>query len=286
MEKHIFYNGYFYPEDTKLLTVLDRGLNFGDGLFELIRCIDGQFLLFERHIKRMQKSAGFLQIPFTYKHDVLLESARKLARINKIKDGELYVEITRGEAPRYHQFPRNTVPNLFMVLNPLREMPADCWTKGVAAITFPDIRWGYCHLKTINLLPNVLAKQMAKQSGAYEAFFMRGDEQGTYLTEGSSSSIFAVMNRIIVTPSLENILPGVTRSSVIGIAREVGLSVEERRLYIVECKKADEVFLTSTVSEVMPVVHINKKKIGKGTPGSITLKLQTLYRSFMKSYLV
>jgi D-alanine transaminase len=286
METHIFFNGYFYPEDTKLLTVLDRGLNFGDGLYELIRCIDGKFLLFERHIRRMQKSAEFLQIPFTHKIDVLLESARKLSRINKITDGELYVEITRGEAPRYHQFPRNAMPNLFMVLNPLREMPAECWSKGVSVITFPDIRWGYCHLKTVNLLPNVLAKQMAKQSGAYEALFMRGDEKGTYLTEGSSSSIFAIMHRVIVTPSLENILPGVTRASVIGMARELGLTVRERRLYISECKTADEAFLTSTVSEVMPVVKIDKKKIGNGEPGSMTMKLQQVYRNSMKSYLV
>jgi len=285
MELYIFYNGYFYPQSAPLLSVLDRGLCFGDGLFELIRCIGGKFLLFDRHIQRMRKSAAFLEMPFPYRKDELLDYARKLVKVNGIKDGELYLEITRGEAPRYHEFPRDTKPNFFMVLNALRQMPENCREKGVKVITFPDIRWGYCHLKTINLLPNILAKEMAKKKGAYEALFIRGDEKGTYLTEGSSSSIFAIEGDVLITPEEDNILPGVTRAIVIEIAKQVNMKITERRLYMNEYKACDEAFLTSTVSEVLPVIRIDNKKIAKGIPGPKPEKLQSVYRSLMQSYL-
>ena len=282
--KSVFFNGYFYPESKPLLSILDRGVCFGDGLYELIRCIGGKFLLFTRHINRMRKSADFLEIPFLYSDDELLETAQKLVKINEIKDGELYIEITRGNAPRYHEFPEKAKPNFFMVLNPLREMPDGCWIRGVKVITFPDIRWSYCHFKTINLLPNVLAKEMAKKGNAYEAFFMRGDEKGTYFTEGSSSSIFSVKNGVLRTPELDNILPGVTRDAVINIAKKLNIKVEERRVYLKEFKISDEVFLTSTVSEVMPVIQMDKKKISNGKPGFLTLRLQFHYKKFMQEH--
>jgi D-alanine transaminase len=283
--RSIFFNGAFYPPDAPLITVLDRGLCFGDGLFELIRCFGGKFLLFKEHIIRMEKSAGFLEIPFPYDTQELLESARKLVEFNNLENGELYVELTRGEAPRYHQFPKGITPNFFMMLNPLRGMPEECWTKGVKIIEYPDVRSGYCHLKTINLLPNVLGKEMARKQGVYETFFFRGDEKGSYLTEGSSSSIFAVVKGTLVTPAKENILPGITREKVIDIAEKMGIKVEERRLYVREFKKSSEAFLTSTVSEVMPVVQIEKKKIGNGIPGPITIRLQSEYRRFIMEHL-
>ncbi|TES93660.1 MAG: aminotransferase class IV [Candidatus Cloacimonadota bacterium] len=285
MKIYIFFNGDFYPEKTPLLSILDRGLCFGDGLFELIRCIKGRFLLFSKHIKRMRDSATFLEIPFPYGENELLNAAKELTRRNKIKDGELYIEITRGEAPRYHQFPKKTEPNFFLVLNPLREMPEECWARGVKVITFPDIRWGYCHLKTINLLPNVLAKEMAKNSNAYEAFFTREDKKGTYLTEGSSSSIFAIKNGFLMTSELDNILPGTTRAAVIEIAMKRKISVKETRLYLKEFIESDEAFLTSTVSEVMPVIKINDRLIASGMIGDLTLKLQSEYKKFIKEHL-
>lgn len=285
MEKLIFFNGKFYPERSRLISVLDRGLCFGDGLFEVIRCIDGKFLLFSKHIQRMQGSAEFLEIKFTYDTKTLLDIARKLSGENGITNGELYIEITRGEAPRYHPYPKNTNPNFFMVLNPLRQMPEGCWDKGVKVITQPDIRWGYCHLKSINLLPNVLAKEKAKRACAYEAFLTRKDNVGDYLTECTSSSIFVVKKDVLYTPELDNILPGTTRAAVIEIAESLGILVKEKKVYLEECLEALEVFLTSTVSEVMPVVKIDANVISNGKPGILAVKIQSEYRNFIKEHL-
>ena len=285
MVKYIFFNGSYYPEKTPLLSILDRGLCFGDGLFELIRCIEGKFLLFSEHINRMKESATFLKIPFPYDEDELLKTAKELVVKSRITSGELYVEITRGEAPRYHPFPEKAKPNFFMVLNPLREMPEECWKKGVKVITFPDIRWQYCHLKTINLLPNVLAKERAKQRNAYEAFFTREDSNETYLTEGTSSTIFAIRDCILITPELDNILPGTTRAAVIKIAKKMKILVKEMRLYLKEFLRSDEVFLTSTVSEVMPIVKIDDTQLSDGKPGETTLSLQSEYKNFIKKHL-
>ena len=285
MEKVIYFNGEFYPQQTPLISILDRGLCFGDGIYEVIRCIGGKFLLFSRHIKRMKESAEFLRIPFLYTSNELLDIARELSKRNNVSNGELYMELTRGEAPRYHQFPTEVKPNFFMVINPLREMPRECWEKGVKVITFPDIRWKYCHLKTINLLPNVLAKEKAKKSNAYEAFFTKQDGNGVYLTEASSSSIFAIKNGCLITPTLDNILPGTTRASVIDIAKELHIKIEETRLYLKAFIESDEAFLTSTVSEVMPVVSIDGNIISSGKPGELTIKLQSKYKSFIKKHL-
>jgi D-alanine transaminase len=281
MERYVFFNGEFYPEKTPLLSVLDRGLCFGDGLFEVIRCIEGKFLLFSNHIERMQNSSAFLEIDFPYNNNDLLTAARELVKKNKIKDGELYVEITRGEAPRYHTFPEDTEPNFFMALNPLRVMPKNCWSQGIKVITYPDIRWKLCNIKSINLLPNVLAKQKAKKNGAYEVLMTEEDEKGSYITEGASSSYFSVKNNTLITPELDNILPGVTRFKVICIAQRLGIEVEEIRLYLGEFLNMDEVFLTSTVSKVMPVVAIDDVTIGDGNPGKITQKLQSEYEKYM-----
>lgn len=281
MEKYIFFNGEFYPERTPLLSVLDRGLCFGDGLFEVIRCIEGKFLLFSNHIERMQKSSTFLEMEFPYSSNHLLEAARELVKRNKIKNGELYLEITRGEAPRYHTFPEGTKPNFFMTLNPLRDMPGNCWSKGIKVITYPDIRWKLCNIKSINLLPNVLAKQKAKQNDSYEVLMTEEDEKGTYITEGASSSYFCVKNSTLITPVLDNILPGVTRFEIIDIAKRCGIETKEIRLYLGEFLNMDEVFLTSTVSKVMPVVAIDDVTIGDGKPGRVTKKLQSEYEEYI-----
>jgi len=285
MRRYIFFNGRFYPEGTKLLSILDRGLCFGDGLFEVIRCIKGKFLIFSKHMNRMKEGARFLEIPFPYKDGELLNVAKELSSKNNIVDGELYIEITRGEAPRYHTFPENTKPNFFMVLNPLRKMPEGCWTEGVKVISSPDIRWGCCHLKTVNLLPNVLAKEEAKKQGAYEAFMTRKCKNSTYLTEGASSSIFCIEKDILITPELDNILPGTTRATVIEIAKRLKIEVREIRLFLNEFICSNEVFLTSTVSEVMPVVRFDERIISNGIPGNLTLEIQSEYKKFIKEHL-
>ena len=285
MGREIFFNGGFHQETEKLLSIQDRGLCFADGLFEVIRCVDGKFLLFGKHLRRMRESAAFLGMNFPYTTEELLEACRELSRRNGIQDGELYLEITRGEAPRYHPFPEGVRPNFFIVLIPLRKMPEGCWSVGIKTVTFQDIRWGYCHLKSINLLPNVLGKQYAKEKGAFEALFTRDGERGRYLTEGPSSTIFCVRDNVLITPELDNILPGTTRACVIGLARADGLEVREQRLYLQDFLTADEAFISSTVSEVMPVVEVDGAVVGGGRLGPVTARLQGLYWEFKKDHL-
>jgi D-alanine transaminase len=285
MGREIFFNGGFHQETEKLLSIQDRGLCFADGLFEVIRCVDGKFLLFGKHLRRMRESAAFLGMDFPYTAEELLEACRELSRRNGIQDGELYLEITRGEAPRYHPFPEGVRPNFFIVLIPLRKMPEGCWSVGIKTVTFQDIRWGYCHLKSINLLPNVLGKQYAKEKGAFEALFTRDDEQGRYLTEGPSSTIFCIRDNVLITPELDNILPGTTRACVMGLARADGLEVREQRLYLQDFLTAEEAFISSTVSEVMPVVEVDGAVVGGGRLGPVTARLQSLYWEFKKDHL-
>lgn len=285
MSKQIFFNGGFHEETDKLLSIQDRGLCFADGLFEVIRCVEGKFLLFSKHIARMRESAAFLRMDFPYSTEELLEACRELSRRNGIQEGELYLEMTRGEAPRYHTFPEGIRPNFFMVLNPLRKMPEGCWSVGVATVTFQDIRWGYCHIKSINLLPNVLGKQYAKEHGAFEALFFREDGKGKYLTEGPSSTIFCIRDSVIFTPDLDNILPGTTRHFVIELARKAGFEVREQRLYLSDFLVSDEAFISSTVSEVMPVVKVDDTVLSAGKKGPLTDRLQQLYAVFKKDRL-
>jgi D-alanine transaminase len=285
MGNQIFFNGGFHDEAEKLLSVQDRGLTFADGLFEVIRCVEGKFLLFSKHIGRMADSAAALRMDFPYPPGELLEAARELARRNHIQDGELYLQITRGESPRYHPFPEGIRPNFFMLLIPLRRMPEGCWSVGVKTVTFQDLRWGGCHMKTINLLPNVLGKQYAKEQGAFEALFFREDAKGKYLTEGPSSTIFCVRKGVLVTPELDNILPGTTRHFVLELARGEGIEVQERRLHLDEFLAADEAFISSTVSEVMPVVEVDGRPVAGGRKGALTARLQTLYLAFKRDHL-
>lgn len=281
----IFFNGEFHDATEKLLSVQDRGLCFADGLFEVIRCVGGKFLLFSKHIERMKESAAFLRMEFPYTKNELLEACKELSRRNAIHDGELYLEITRGEAPRYHTFPEGIRPNFFIILNPLRKMPEDCWTRGVATVTFQDIRWGYCQIKSINLLPNVLGKQYAKEQHAFEALFFREDTKGKYLTEGPSSTIFCIKNGVLYTPELDNILPGTTRKYVMELARKDGIEVQETRLYLDHFLDAEEAFISSTVSEVMPIIRVDDRMHFGGTKGRMTDRLQALYWDFKKDHL-
>lgn len=285
MSKQIFFNGGFHEETEKLLSIQDRGLCFADGLFEVIRCVGGKFLLFSKHVERMKESAESLRMVFPYSTQELLSACRELSVRNGIVDGELYLEITRGEAPRYHTFPEGVRPNFFMVLNPLRKVPDGCWSVGVATVTFQDLRWGGCHMKTINLLPNVLGKQFAKEHGAFEALFFREDGRGRYLTEGPSSTIFCIKKGVLFTPELDNILPGTTRKYVMELAHKQGIEVREVRLYLDDFLAADETFISSTVSEVMPVIKVDGTTMSGGMKGPITDQLQALYWDFKKDHL-
>lgn len=268
-----FLNGEFLPISQAKVSIEDRGFQFGDGLFEVIRRYPQGFFEIHRHMIRISRSAEKLGFSLPYGAEEMVGFARELAGLNSVDDGELYVQVTRGTSPRQHRFPENPRPTVVMTLRPVRPIPSGYRKNGAPAITFPDIRWGWCHLKSINLLPNVLAKEAAFQAGVYEAFFVRDG----HVTEGASSNIFICDGHAIITPAVNNILPGVTREVALELIASDGLPLSEQPISLERLLDAKEVFLTSTVSEIMPVVRVDEQSIGDGRPGEITRRLQTLF---------
>jgi len=272
-----YFNGRFVPKDEPLIRLEDRGLTFGDGIFEVIRTIGGEVFFFDEHLNRMIASAGFLGLPFRQRVEDLHAAALELIRRNGITDGELYLQLTRGvDRRRDHRLPgADTEPTFFMLAFQLRPIPADSWTRGVRVITYPDLRGLLCEHKTLNLLPNVRAKNAAYAKGAYEAMMFRVEARGRYVTEGGSSSYFCVLNGRILTPEIDNILPGITRGKVIDFAREEGFDVIETRVMLDALLRAEEVFLASTVSRVMSVRAVDDHEFP--APGPVTRRLMDGY---------
>lgn len=278
-----FLNGRFIPKKDKVVALEERGLTFADGLFEVLRTIEGKILFFEDHLKRMKESATFFGYPFPWELDQIKDWATELIQRNQITNGELYIELTRGEdVNREHRYPHpETLSTFFMLAFPLRKFDPKQWEIGALVLPYPDYRHGLCVHKTINLLANVMAKNHAYHFGGYEALMYRKDAQGTYITEGGSSTYFGVKDDVIYTPAIDNILPGITRKKVIGIAKGLGYHVIEDRIYLDAYLKMDEVFLVSTVSKVMPIRAIGQLPFK--APGPITLILQKAYESIFKS---
>lgn len=272
-----YFNGEFIDKDEPVIHLEDRGLTFGDGIFEVIRTIDGKLLFFDEHLTRMIASAGFLGLPFHHGAEELHAAGVELVRRNAITDGELYLQLTRGVDPhRNHRYPgRECGTTFFMLAFQLRPIPPDSWARGVRVIAYPDLRGLLCEHKTLNLLPNVRAKNAAFDKGAYEALMFRVEARGRYVTEGGSSSYFCVLNGRILTPEIDNILPGITRAKVIDLARREGCEVIETRLMLTDLLRAEEVFLVSTVSRVMPVRAVEEQEFP--APGPVTRRLMEAY---------
>jgi D-alanine transaminase len=211
--------------------------------------------------------------------------ALELIARNEIRDGELYLELTRGVDPmRGHRMPpAGTPPTFFMLAQPVRAIDPANWERGASVVTFPDLRHGYCEHKTLNLLHNVLAKNFAIERGGYDALMFREDATGRYVTEGGSSSYFCVRDGALITPAVENILPGITRRKVIDLARARGLTVKEERLYLETLWQAEEVFLASTVSKVMPVCRVDDRTWP--APGPVTRALAEAFEALFRHQL-
>lgn len=272
----IYLNGKFIPHEQATVSVYERGFLFGDGVYEVIRSYHGYFFETEAHLRRLQHGLATLQLPFD-DFAGLENIARRLLAENNFTDGEalIYFQITRGAAiPRKHLFPPpGTPPTVYIAAN--KFAPAQEQTEnGVSAITMPDIRWHRCDLKTINLLPNVLASQKAHEQGADEAIFIH---EGV-ATEASHSNFFAVFDgKIITHPRSPKILPGITRAVVLELCRELRLPVEETPPLAARLPQAGELFLSRTTGEVVPIVRLDNVVIADGKPGPITRKLQEAF---------
>lgn len=254
----------------------DRGYQFGDGVYEVVRIYDGRLFTFQEHIDRFFRSAEKikLQVPFT--KEKMKELVLSLVEEEAVVDGTVYMQLTRGAAKRGHMFPApESCQAVFSAYTNQVDRPEDFLQKGFKAITAEDIRWLRCDIKSLNLLPNVLAKQEAVEAGCQEAILYRGET----VTEGSSSNIYLVRDGEILTHPADNlILNGITRNVVQKICSGNGIPFHEQAFRLQDIGNADELFLTSTTSEVMPIVEVDGEPVGDGTPGKVTRRLQHFFK--------
>lgn len=269
-----YVNGEFVPLDRAVVSVEDRGFLFADGIYEVIRVYDGRPFRLEDHLRRLEASARAIELPLPVPAAEIGRLAEELLARNGHREATIYIQVTRGPAPRHHLFPENPRPTLVIWTRehagPSRQMVEE----GVAAITVPDTRWAYCSVKTVGLLPNVLARQQAHRQGAYEAIFVRDG----VVTEATSSNVFAVIGGVVRTFPVENILPGVTRTVVLELLQRRGVPVREEGVPLEEFRRAQEVFLTGTTTEVCGVVRLDGRPVGDGRVGPVTRALQEDFR--------
>jgi D-alanine transaminase len=271
----VYLNGQYLPGENARISVLDRGFIFGDGVYEVWRVVDGKLFEHQRHDRRLRRGLKALEIVVPDRDvDALAGVADRLLRDNDLTSGEgtFYVEITRGAAPRSHAYPpAGTKPTLFAMVTRF-EVPHATRAAGAKAITQPDVRWLHCDIKTVQLLPNVMAKQKAQSSGALEAIFVRDG----IVTEGTHTSVLGVKSGELRTHPLSPlILPSVTRELVLEIAREQGIPVREDAFSAKELFELDELFVSGTTTDVTPIVDVDGNRIGSGKPGPISRALYT-----------
>ncbi len=272
----VYLNGLYVSQQDAHVSVDDRGFLFADGVYEVARIYDGHIFLFESHLKRLRRNLGEVRIQPDIAANVPAIATRLLAENNLHSgDATLYIQVTRGAAPRAHAFPApDTRPTVFIAAKPFKNHAATDWEQGVAAVTVPDTRWSRCDIKSIALLPNVLANQQAKEAGAFEALFVRADA----VIEGSHSNLFGVLDGELITYAASGyILNGITRLLVLDKARALGLRVREAPIPHARLHDIEELFLSGTTTEVMPVVRVDGQAIANGQPGPITCKLRDLY---------
>ena len=266
----VYLNGEFLPLSQAKVSVLDRGFLFGDGVYEMMPVYGGKPLRLAEHLDRLKNHlSGIRMAP-------PLDEEQWVAIFNRLiydtHDQSIYLQVTRGVGTkRDHAFPSGVAPTVFAMCTPIAPIPAS----GVKAITLPDIRWQWCHIKAITLLANVLQRQQALDEGCAEAILLRDG----YAMEGAASNLFVVLDGVLLTPPKGNyILPGITRDLVVELAQGNAIALEQRRISLDELRCAEEVWLTSSMREVLPVVELDGRKVGKGEPGPVWARMDALYQ--------
>ena len=278
MTRVAYVNGRYVPHADAVVHVEDRGFQFADGVYEVWAVLGGRLADAEGHFARLQRSLGELRITAPRSRAALLAVLRETVRRNRVRDGIVYLQVTRGTAPRDHAFPADTTPPSVVVTAKSLDLARieTSARKGVAVVTRPDERWARCDIKTVALLPNALAKQAAREAGAYEAWLV--DAEGR-VTEGASTNAWIVdaAGRLRTRDTSANILRGITRANLIELAREHQIGVDERAFTVEEAKGAREAFITAASAFLTPVVRIDGAAIGDGRPGPVALRLRALY---------
>ena len=270
-----YVNGEIMPIEKAVVSIEDRGYQFGDGVYEFIASYEGHLFMLEEHLDRLERSVRELAFDPISRADIR-KAVLDLFNRSGYQRAGIYIQISRGVAPRNHAITPDMPPQIIMTIRPVKEAPQALRKNGATAITVEDIRWGRCDIKTVQLLANSLAKQKSLDAGCDDAIFV--SNQGI-VREGTSSNLFIVSGgRLVTHPLTDNILPGITRMVVINVAKNAGLDVEESFFRTDELYGADEVFLTGTVTELLPVVRIDGKTIGDGKVGQTTRRLYDLLR--------
>ncbi|TLP44894.1 D-amino-acid transaminase [Cohaesibacter sp. CAU 1516] len=283
MSRIVYVNGEFLPEEDAKISVFDRGFLFADGVYEVSTIIDGKLVDNGAHLARLERSMKELEMDQPCTMEKLEAAQHELLRRNDVKEGGLYLQVTRGAADRDFAFPKEAKSSLVMFTQAKAVIDNPAAKTGISVVTMPDIRWQRRDIKAIGLLPASMAKQAALKAGADDAWMI---EDG-YVTEGSSNNAHIVTkDGVLVTRALSNkILHGITRKAVLALAEETGITVEERSFTPEEVGEASEAFITSASMFVMPVTKFDGEPVGDGQPGPVSTRLRALYVAFARDSL-
>lgn len=275
MSRTVYINGEFVPEENAKISVFDRGFLFADAIYEVFPILGGGIVDAQAHLDRLGRSLKEIALQDPYSPSEYIPLLKTLVRNNKLTEGLVYMQVSRGVADRSFDFPKDAEPSVVMFTQEASLFENPKALKGISVITIPDIRWQRCDIKTVALLPACLAKNNAAAQGADDAW--QTDEEGN-ITEGSSNNAYIVTKdgKLITRPLSTDILPGITRVSILKLLEKTNLVLEERAFSIKEAENAQEAFYTSASAFVMPVVKINGKDIGDGKPGPSAMQLREL----------
>lgn len=281
MPRLAYVNGRYCPHGAAAVHIEDRGYQFADGVYEVVPVAKGAVVDEDPHLDRLERSLDEQRIDMPMSRAALKLVSRELMRRNCLSNGFLYMQVTRGVAPRDHKFPKAAKPALVMTSRQLKAPTAQTLADGVGVITVPDIRWKRCDIKSVSLLPNVLGKQKAVEAGAYEAWMI--DPEG-YITEGTSTNAWIVTqdNELVTRNASSAILNGITRVRLLKLAEVQGIVFKERPFTVDEARGAREAFITSSTNFVMPVTRIDGEPVANGHPGLLTCELREVYESFVQ----
>ncbi|WP_068089357.1 D-amino-acid transaminase [Polycladidibacter stylochi] len=278
MSRIAYVNGRYLPHKNASVHIEDRGYQFADGIYEVCEIHNSQIIDMGPHLDRLDRSLRELRINAPMQRAALIRILKEVITLNRVTNGLVYIQITRGVAPRDHYFPKSTTPSSLVVTakHVNRKKWLEKGEQGIKVITTPENRWERVDIKSVSLLPNVLAKQKAKEAGANEAWFV--DKDG-FVTEGGSTNAWIVLNdgRLVTRPAEAGILRGITRAGVMKLAAKKAITVEERPFTVDEAKHAREAFCSSASGLVMPVTHIDDTIIGAGAPGELTQELRKTF---------
>jgi D-alanine transaminase len=276
MSRFAYVNGRYVAHRAARIHIEDRGFQFADAVYEVIAVTGGALVDEAPHLRRLGRSLGELRMAWPISEAALKAVMREVIRRNRVRDGFIYLQISRGAAPRDFAFPKGVRPSVVMTARCHKGPPARLIEEGVGVITIPDIRWARPDIKSVALLPNTLGKQQAREAGAYEAWQVDRDGK---VTEGTSSNAWIITagGEVVTRQADSSILNGITRLSLIALLKGHGLKLVERPFTVAEAKAAREAFLTSTTNFVLPVVRIDDTPIGNGHPGSVVQQLREAY---------